>query len=302
MNAAVSDFLQLTVAGLGLGAAYGLIALGFVVIYRSSQVFNFAHGELLTVGAFTMSSLLGVGAPWPLALIGCMIATGVLAAGIERAVIRPMIGRPVFVTIILTIFIAYLLRAAVVIVWGTGMRAMPTPWDPMATVDVAGARLGVNALASAAAGAMLIAGFFALLRTTRLGIAMRSAYRDQEVAQALGIPVGRVLVTTWFIAGVCAAVAGVSLSLFPRSLDFNLGMVALLAFPAVIVGGLTSIAGTVVAGLLLGLTEVWAQAYLEPALGSFGHNIHRVAPYLVMIAVLMIRPQGLFGAAPVERA
>lgn len=297
----MDSFVQLTVAGLALGAAYALIALGFVVIYRSSKIFNFAHGEFLTVGAFTMTTMVALGLPWLLALLAAMTVTGLVAAAAERVVIRPMIGRPVFVTIILTLFIAYLLRAAVVIVWGTEMRAMPTPWETTGTLGVLGAALSYNSLAAVIAGLLAIVGFLAALKYTRLGIAMRAASGDQEVALALGIPVGRMFQITWFIAGAYAALAGVFLSMFPRSLDPNLGMVALLAFPAVIVGGLSSVVGTVIAGLVLGLTEVWAQAYLEPVLGSFGPNIHKVVPYLVMIAVLVVKPHGLFGKPDVER-
>jgi branched-chain amino acid transport system permease protein len=297
----VSDLIQLSASGLSLGAAYALIALGFVVIYRSSQVFNFAHGEFLTVGAFSMTSLVAWGVPWAVALAGAMAFTGVVAAGVERAVVRPMIGRPVFVTIILTIFVAFLLRALAMIVWGTDMRGMPTPWDTMATAEIGGARILYNSLGAVLAGGAALLVFFALLKYSKLGIGMRATNNDQEVALALGIPVGRIFASTWFLAGMFAALAGVFLAMFPRSLDANLGFVALRAFPAVIVGGLTSPVGTVIAGLLLGLTEVLAQAYLEPHLGAFGHNIHTVFPYVVMILFLMVRPYGLLGHKEVER-
>jgi branched-chain amino acid transport system permease protein len=297
----VSNFLQLVSGGLSLGASYALIALGFAVIYRSSQIFNFAHGELVSVGAFTMTTAVGLGLPWPFAFLAALAVTGAVAAAIERAVVRPMIGRPVFVTIILTIFVGYLVRSAVLIVWGADMRGMPTPWEPMATVELAGASVLVSSLAAMAAGGLALAGFFYLYQYTRLGVAMRASSYDQEVALALGIPVGRVFAATWFLAGSYAAVAGVFLSMFPNSLDTNLGFVALKAFPAVIVGGLTSPVGAVVAALLLGVLEVMAQAYLEPRLGAFGHDFHTVFPYAVMILFLMVRPYGLFGSRDVER-
>jgi branched-chain amino acid transport system permease protein len=297
----MTDLVQLLTAGLSLGAAYALIALGFAVIYRSSQVFNFAHGELVSVGAFTMTSMVALGLPWALALVAAMAITGGVAAGVERAVIRPMIGRPVFVTIILTIFIGYLLRAGVLIVWGADMRGMPTAWDPMATIDLAGAQVLLSSIGSMLAGGLALGAFFLLYRYSKLGVGMRATSHDQEVALALGIPVGRIFGATWFIAGTYAALAGVFLSMFPNSLDPNLGFVALKAFPAVIVGGLTSPVGTVIAGFLLGLLEVLAQAYLEPRLGSFGHSIHTVFPYIVMILFLMFRPYGLFGSRDVER-
>jgi branched-chain amino acid transport system permease protein len=308
----VTDLLQLTFSGLSLGAAYALIALGFVVIYRSSQIFNFAHGEFLTVGAFSMTTMLSLGLPWPLSLLAAMAITGAVAAGVERAVVRPMIGRPVFVTIILTIFVAYLLRAGIVIVWGTEMRGIATPWDSMGSVEIFGATVLYNWIGSVVAGAAALILFFLLLKYTRLGIGMRAASFDQEMAMALGVPVGHIFRSTWFLAGMYAALAGVFLSLFPKpGFDSTLGFVAFRAFPAIIVGGLTSPVGTVIAGLLLGLTEVMAQAYVQPALAKlpfwqpylkdFGLNIHLVFPYIIMILFLMVRPYGILGRREVER-
>jgi len=130
---------------------------------------------------------------------------------------------------------------------------------------------------------------------------MRATSGDQEVALALGIPVGRVFGATWFIAGALAAIGGIFLGMFPRTVDVNLGYVALRAFPAVIVGGLESPLGAVIAGLLLGVTEVLAQGYVNEHLGDFGHDFHTVFPYIVMILFLVVRPYGLFGQREVER-
>ena len=297
----MSTLVQLLASGLALGAVYALVALGFVVIYRSSEVFNFAQGELLAFGAFVMVSLCGVGLPWGLALLGSMAATGALAAGIERVVLRPLVGRPVFVTIILTLFVGAILRAVLLGVWGAEPRGLPTPWETTATVEIFGARLLWNSLGAVLAAALALGAFFLLLRRTRLGVAMRATASDQEVALALGIPVGKVLGATWFVAGALAALAGVFLGVFPRNVDVNLGFVALRAFPAVIVGGLDSPSGTVLAALLLGVLEVLCQGYVNPHLGAFGQNLHEVLPYLVMIAVLIVRPYGLFGRRDVER-
>jgi branched-chain amino acid transport system permease protein len=298
----VSSFVQLSVSGLALGAIYALIALGFVVIYRASQVFNFAQGELLSFGAFTMVSLMAVdGMPWFVALLAAMALTGLLGAVIERVALRPLIGRPVFVTIILTIFVGYLLRAVVVMIWGPDPRGMPTPWDTTATVTVLGGEVLVNSLGAVVAGAVVLGLFFLLIKYARIGVAMRATSNDQEVALALGIPVGRVFASTWFLAGAFAAIGGIFLAMFPRNVDANLGFVALRAFPAVIVGGLDSPLGTVLAGLLLGVLEVLAQGYLNEHLGQFGHGFHTVFPYVVMILFLVVRPYGIFGTREVER-
>ena len=298
----MTQLLQLLGSGLALGAIYALVALGFVVIYRASEVFNFAHGELLTVGAFLMVTLCQAGMPWGLALLGTMVGTGLLAAIIERGVLRPLVGRPVFVTIIVTIFVALILRALVLLVWGTETYGLPTPWPTMAAVTLpGGASILWNSIAAIVAAALVLSVLYVAVRATSLGVAMRATASDQETALGLGIPVGRVFGLTWFLAGATAALAGVFLGLFPRTVEPTLGFVALRAFPAVVVGGLDSVGGTVIAALLLGLLEVLAQGYLNEQLGDFGHNFHAVFPYLAMILLLMVRPQGLFGSEHVER-
>jgi branched-chain amino acid transport system permease protein len=297
----MTTLLQLTSSGLALGAVYALIALGFVVIYRASEVFNFAHGELLTIGAFAFVSLTGLGLPWGLALVAAMGLTGMLGAFLERTLLRPLVGQPVFVVIILTIFLGAVLRALVVVAWGTEPRGVPTPWDTTATIELLGAHILWNNIAGVIAAGLALGVFFGLMRRSKLGVAMRATSADQEVSLAMGIPVGRIFGLSWFIAGALAALAGVFLAMFPRQLDANIGFIALRAFPAVIVGGLDSVAGPVIAGFVLGLLEVLAQGYVNPYLGAFGHNFHAVFPYVVMIAFLVLRPHGLFGTADVER-
>lgn len=297
----MATFVQLLVAGLALGAVYALVALGFVVIYRASQVFNFAQGEFLTLGAFVMVMLTHAGVPWFLALIGAMVTAGLVGAGVERTMLRPLIGRPVFVTIIVTIFIGFLMRIGLVAVLGGDTEGMPTPWDRMGSVDLLGASILYNSIGAIASAAIVLVLFFLVIKYTKIGVAMRATSNDQEVALALGIPVGRIFGTTWFISGALAAVGGIFLGMFPRTVDVNLGYVALRAFPAVIVGGLESPLGAVVAGLLLGVTEVLAQGYVNEQLGDFGHDFHSVFPYIVMILFLVFRPYGLFGQKDVER-
>jgi branched-chain amino acid transport system permease protein len=297
----VTPIVQHLVSGLALGAAYALVALGFVVIYRASQVFNFAQGELLAFGAFSMVTFTELSLPWPVALACTMGCTGLLGMAVERSVVRPLIGRPVFVPIILTIFVGLALRSIIHVAWGTDVRGMPTPWETTATVEIAGASVLYNSIGALVAGAAALVTFYVLLRYTKLGVAMRATNTDQETALAQGIPVGRIFALTWFIAGAYAALAGVFLGMFPRGVDTNLGFVGLRAFPAAIVGGLDSVWGTVIAGLLLGCLEVLAGAYLNQHLGDFGHNFQEVFPYVVMILFLIVRPYGLFGTEEVKR-
>jgi branched-chain amino acid transport system permease protein len=297
----LSTFLQLTFSGVALGAIYALIALGFVVIYRASQVFNFAHGDLLTFGAYLMVAASAAGLPWALALAASLLGTGVLAAVMQHVVLRPLIGRPVFVTVIVTIFLGFLLRIAVLLIWGPETHGLPVPWRADGTVSLFGASVLYNSFATIGLGAAALGGFFVLLRYSKIGVAMRAVSQDQEASLALGLPVGRILALTWGIAGAFAALGGIGLSMFPRAVEINLAYIALAAFPAVLVGGLESLAGAVVAGVLLGVLQVWAQGYVNPLLGAFGQNFHAVFPYVVMILFLMVRPEGLFGQQRIKR-
>jgi branched-chain amino acid transport system permease protein len=296
----MSNFIQFIVSGLALGTIYALIALGFVVIYRASQVFNFAQGDLVTVGAFVMVALGGV-LPWPVAVVGAMAITGLLAAAVERLVLRPLVGRDVVITVILTIFVGLILRVLVMVIFGPEQRGMPTPWAMNAQVSVGGAQIFMNSVGAVVAGGVALGAFYCLIRFSRIGVAMRATSSDQEAAMCLGIPVGRVFGYTWFLAGAFAALAGVFLGMFPRTVDTNLGFIALKAFPVVIVGGLDSAIGVVIAGIVLGVVEVLTQGYVNPMLGNFGQNFHEVLPYLVMILFLMVRPYGIAGRQEVER-
>ncbi len=215
--------------------------------------------------------------------------------------LRPLVGRPVFVTIILTLFLGFLLRTLCMLAFGTDPMPLTTPWDPFGVFHLGDAVVDYASAAAVIAGLVALGGFFLIIRRTRLGVAMRAASSDQETAIAVGVPVGRVLSFTWFIAGAFAALAGVFLGVRDDSVDMNLGFIAFRAFPAVIVGGLDSAVGAAVAGLALGLLEVLTAAYVNAALGPMGKNFHTVLPYLVMIAFLVVRPYGLFGTKTVER-
>ena len=298
----MTDLVTLTAAGLSLGAMYALVALGFSVIYRASRVFNFAHGELLGLGAFSMASLVDARVPWPAAVAIAMAITGAVAVGVERAVVRPMIGRPVFVTIILTLFVALLLRAVTIVIWGVQPRAIPDPFDGAGLALGSDVELPYQTLAQIGVAVLALGGFFTLLKRTQLGIGMRATSTDQEVALALGIPVGRILGATWFLAGMLAGLAGVFAAMKHAMFGHETTLViAFRAFPAVIVGGLTSPSGTVIAGFLLGLLEIFAPIYLGPHLGPLGRNVQDVFPYVIMILFLMVRPYGLLGQRDVER-
>lgn len=297
-----ANLFETCINGLALGAVYAMVALGFVIIYRASEVFNFAQGEFLALGTFLMVTFAKVWHwPWALALLAAMTITGLLSAGVERIVLRPLLGRPVFVTIIITIFVGFLLRTVVLMLWGPLQRDMPTPWDPLGTFSWAGMTIDYGAIATLIASVLILLLFGVMFRYSRLGVGMRATSSDQEAALGLGVPVGRIFGASWFIAGALAAVAGVFLSIKLSRVDANLGYIALAAFPAMIVGGLDSVLGAVIAGLALGILEALTQEYLEPLMGTFGNDFHAVFPYIVMIIFLIIRPYGIFGKEEVKR-
>jgi len=330
----VEQVIQLFFDGLALGSIYALVALGFVVIYRSSQVFNFAQGEFLVFGgmmfwwftsqppepgemdmmemALAMDSMDGPpeeddtwypALPWGVGLVLAMLSTGLLGVLAERLALRPLIGKPVFVTIIVTIFLGLIMRTLMVLKFGVDPHPLPTAWEQTAAVDLLGAKVNIKALVTIGSAAVALGFYFWLVKRTRLGVAMRATSSDQETALGMGIPVGRIFALSWFIAGAFAALGGMFLGMYPRmGIDITTSFDALQAFPAVIIGGLDSAAGAVIAGLALGLSVVFAEVYLgKEVLGSFGDGFHHVFPYLLMILFLVIRPRGIFGTEKVER-
>ena len=314
------EFLQYIISGIALGSVYALVALGFVVIYKASEIFNFAHGELLTLGALMMiwlnaapidptqsyglgsSEIDGLGLPWGLALLLSISFVGFIAAMIEKFALRPLVGRPVFVPIIVTLFIGFLLRTIMILLWGTSSLSLSTPWNPMSAFDISGLMIDYNAGSVTLVTLIVLATFFLILRYSRLGIAMRATASDQETSMALGIPIAKVFAMTWFIAGSFAALGGIFIAIREPSIDAaTTSFVAFRAFPAVIVGGLESPLGAVIAGILMGVLEVLTQGYINDSFGELSKNFHMVFPYMVMILVLIVKPYGLFGQKKVQR-
>lgn len=297
----MTDFLQLLAQGVALGAVYGLVALGFVVIYKATQVINFAHSELLLLGAYLVYALrIEAGLPFfaavPIA-IGLMVAVG---WAVERAVLRRMIGRPTFAVVMITIGLAIVLRQLVTAVAGYDDRSIGDPWGA-SRVSLGDVQVNVVSLVTVAVVATLVAAFFAFFRATSAGVAMRAVALDPEAALAVGIPVRQVYAWSWMIAAATATVGGIFLASFPATLNPALGFVAFRAFPAAIVGGLDSPGGAIAGGLLIGITEVLVQGYQPQVAPWLGNNVHVVAAYVLMIGVLMVRPYGLFGTREVER-
>lgn len=270
-------------------------------MYKATAVINFAHGELVLLGAYLVYSLRNeVGLPFAVAVPGAMAGMAALGWLIERSVLRRMVGKPIFAVVMITIGLAIVLRQLAAARWGFEDRLMADPWGASA-FSVAAVRVNVVSVATLVAVALLFVAFFAFFRSTKAGVAMRATALDQEAALAVGIPVRRVYAWSWMIAAATAAVGGVFLAAFPATLHPALGFTAFRAFPAAIVGGLDSPGGAILGGLVVGVTEVLVQGYQPQLAPWLGNNFHVAAAYLVMILVLMVRPYGLFGTEEVER-
>jgi branched-chain amino acid transport system permease protein len=285
----LSQVLQLFLAGVAQGCVYALVALGFVLIYKATETVNFAQGDLMMLGAFfglTASTVLG----WPYwaTILFAITVMAVVGMMIERIVIRPVLGYPTFTVVMITIGIGYVMRGIVTMVpgWGTETHALPSPFGN-AVVRIGGAVLAVEQLAVIAMTAALCALLYVFFRYAKLGVAMQATSQNQLAAYYMGIPVKRMFSLIWAISAGVAAIAGVLLA--PVSLiDINLGFIGLKAFAAAVLGGFGSIPGALVGGITIGLIELFSGAYLP--LG-----VKDVAAYVVLLLVLAIRPQGMFG-------
>jgi branched-chain amino acid transport system permease protein len=294
----MTEFLQLLFQGIALGCIYALIALGFTVIYRASQVINFAQGGLLLVGAYLIS-VFATSSHLPFWL--SVLLSVVLLAGVgivfQVLVLRRVIGQPVFVLVMITIGASISIDAAIPAIFGGNARLLGDPWGATA-VHIGGVTLNWVRIWAVIVTAVVLAGFFLFDRFSRYGLAMRATAADEEAAAAVGVPVRRVYALSWAIAGGVAAVGGLFLAGFPSAPNPTLGDTALLAFPAIILGGLDSPPGAVVGGIVIGVVQVLTSGYAPSWLGN---NFSDIAPYILMIAVLLVRPYGLFGTRPVER-
>lgn len=294
----MTELLQSLSRGVGSGAIYALLALGFVIIYRSTKVISFAQPALMVAGAVLVSYLtnsVGFLLAVPLAAIGIAL----LGLALERVALRPMVGKPVFIVAIITIGLDIIIRVVVNGFIGLDVRQVGDPWG-LRTVDVFGVLIQQRHIAAALTTTVIVAALFAFFRYSRLGLAMRAASLDQETAQAQGISVGAVFALSWAIAGGLAAVAGTFVAT-GGGIDQGTWIIALKALPAIILGGLDSVGGAVIGGLVIGITESLFGTYQNDYLPWLGSNFGLVSAYVVMLAVLLVRPYGLFGTREVER-
>ena len=295
-------FLQLLFAGIAQGCVYALIGLGFSIIFKASEVINFAQGELLLVGTYIVSA--GVfewHLPFFLALGLGIVVTVIISLLFERFILRRMIGRPVFSILMMTIGLDIVLRTSVIIYWGSNPVPAASPFTITSGFNLGGVLFGANDLWTIGTTIVLCAALYYFLHYTKYGLSMRATALDQEAALAVGINIRTVYALAWGIAAFIATLGGVFLAIDSFAIDPTFGGVALIAFPAIILGGIDSVSGAVVGGIVIGVTQVLTAGYESHVTNIVGAGIHEITPYIIMILVLLIRPYGLFGTRKVER-
>ena len=290
-------FFDLFVNGLMIGSMYALVALGFVLIYKATSVVNFAQGDLVMFGGYIAAALV-VLYKLPLAvalpvLLGSMIALGFI---VERGVLRPMVGQNVISVVMVTIGLSQVFQGSAAMLWGAQTKniPLPIPLEPYVIWEIYISP--VNLVAALVSGVFLVA-FVWFFRKSRMGIAMRATANDQQAAMAVGINVRFIFALSWAIAGLTAALGGVLWGNL-IGVDTQLALVGLKVFPAVILGGLDSVPGAVVGGLIIGAVESVAAGYVDPYVGGGTKDF---LPYVLMILALMVRPYGFFGREIIER-
>ena len=290
-------FFDLFVNGLMIGSMYALVALGFVLIYKATSVVNFAQGDLVMFGGYIAAALV-VLYKLPLAvalpvLLGSMIALGFI---VERGVLRPMVGQNVISVVMVTIGLSQVFQGSAAMLWGAQTKniPLPIPLEPYVIWEIYISP--VNLVAALVSGVFLVA-FVWFFRKSRMGIAMRATANDQQAAMAVGINVRFIFALSWAIAGMTAALGGVLWGNL-IGVDTQLALVGLKVFPAVILGGLDSVPGALVGGLIIGAVESVAAGYVDPYVGGGTKDF---LPYVLMILALMVRPYGFFGREIIER-
>ena len=281
--------IQLIISGIAQGCIYGLIALGFVLIYKATETVSFAQGELMMLGAFGgLAGLTILGFPFWLAVLSSIAAMALLGVLLERVVIRPILGQPAFSIVMLTIGIGYVARGLITMIPGIGTEThtLPVPYK-VQIWKVGGLVLNVEQMAVIGVTAVLCALLYALFRYSKLGIAMQAASQNQLAAYYMGIPVKRLNGIAWGLAAAVAAIAGLLLAPI-TFVHANMGFIGLKAFPAAVVGGFGSLPGAIVGGLIIGVIESLSGFYLPDGFKD-------TAAYAMVLIMLMVKPNGLFG-------
>jgi len=294
---ALEILLQLVVTGLAWGSVYALIALGFVLIFKATEIFNFAQPELMMLGAYLAFAMITtLRLPFLAAFVATLVLMIVVAAVLEMLIVRPMVGEPVLAVIMVTLGLANVIRGLTGLIWGYEELQFPKPFssDPFM---IFGAAINQAEVFTITATAVLLVVFFLFFKYSSAGLSMRATAEDTTTAFLMGINVKRVFTASWAIASVVATIAGIMLATFTY-LEPIMSHAGLKALPAMILGGMDSIPGAIIGGLIIGVAENLAGFYLESYLGA---GINEIAAYVIVLIVMMVRPYGLFGTKEIER-
>lgn len=285
--------LQFALNGIMIGGMYSLIALGIVLIYKSSKVFNFAVGEMVMLGAFFMWTFFDcLRLPLWASLLCTILASGFVGFFMERVAIHPLIGQPLLSTILVTLGLADILNGLTMLFWG-GASEKLTEFLPGKPIFIGNVVIAHDLLWCFGIVLFFFLVVVVFYEKTKVGLAMRAVAESHQVAQARGLNVGTIFGITWFVAGMIAAVGGILLS-YRVGVQQFLALIGLKAFPGILLGGLDSIVGALIGGIVVGLTENLVGGLVAPWLGE-------ITPYIVLLLVLLIRPDGLFGLKRIER-
>ena len=295
----MSYLLSVIINGLSLGCIYALIALGFVVVFKSTSVLNFAHGSVLLLGAYVIGVTHEAIGFW-LAVLAGIAASVVAAILIDVVIMRRVRDSEPSTFAILTLGVDVLMVTELTRRMGTDILTTGAPWGT-STITIAGASLPVSRAVAAGVGIVIVLALWAVFKFTDAGIAMRAAAADSGTASLMGIQLNNVAMAAWGLAGALAAVAGLFLTSFPSpGISPSVGVVALAAIPAWVLGGFDSLPGAVLGGLIIGLVTTFSAGYQEQ-LVFLGRDLAQVTPYAVMLLVLLVRPSGLFGTKEIHR-
>ncbi|BAN00930.1 branched-chain amino acid ABC transporter permease [Ilumatobacter coccineus] len=298
----MTELLQLVFSGVALGCIYSLIALGFVIVFKATGVFNFAHGEFVMMGAYLVFLMVTErsAVPFYLAVPIAAALTAAFGVFVQVVVLRTMVGESLFSIVMVTLGLSIVMRAGLASGFGFDSKSIGDPYGAK-LIDVGGVRITHVSIATVVTTVALVAVLTWFFQASRYGVAMRATAQDHEAASAMGVNVRSIYALAWALAAILATVAGVFLAGFPRALDLNMSSAALLALPAAILGGFDSIVGAITGGVIVGVVQVLVAGYQPEWAPWLGSNFHQVAPYVILIVVLMVRPYGLFGTKEITR-
>jgi branched-chain amino acid transport system permease protein len=292
--------IELVLSGIMVGSIYALVALGWTLIYKCSGVLNLAMGELTLIGAYVCLTYYTWGFPFPLALIATLVTGFVLGLATERLFLRRMIGEPVLAVIMITAGLAFFFRALVALTWGTDTVAFRPPVFPQEPVRFLGMVFGQVYIWSFVAAIVLLVAFVWFFQRSRWGLSMQATADDEMAALSLGVSARRVYALAWAIAFMAAGVGGTLLGNI-NGLNISVGYLGILVLPAVVLGGLNSVPGAIVGGLVIGVLQNLSDGYIPQLTHGVVTGVKEIAPFVFMVIILLFRPYGLWGWVKIER-